>query len=604
MRSPTDPILMEPIAEQIWQTRYRLIEDGHFKEADIRASWARVALALSAPEAHHRDEWRQRFEDALAHFRFLPGGRIISGAGARRNVTLSNCFVMGQIHDSIDGIFSALAEAMITMQAGGGIGCDFSTLRPLGTPAIGSGNTASGPVSFMHVWDHACETLMSTGMRRGAMMATLRCDHPDIERFVNAKRHAGALRHFNLSVLISDAFMRAVEEDGPWHLMFPLADRKVPAGAMVHESIWSGSMAPETCLVTRTMSARALWAEIQRAAFDCGDPGVLFIDRIQRDNNLYYQEMISATNPCGEVPLPPHGACNLGSINLPQFVSDPFGVHPKLDLQGIAGIAAVATRLLDNVYDVSSFPLKAQEKTAHASRRIGLGITGLADMLAMLGIRYGSSASIEIADKLMETICHSAYRTSIELAHERGSFPAFRSQPYLEAPFIRALPKDIVDGIHHKGIHNSHLTAIAPAGSISLLANNVSSGIEPIYALHTHRSVRLADGVVERRPVRDYAWTVFRKLYGEKAPMPDSFVEAHEIDPVDQLKLQAVLQGHVDQSISKTINLPASADFNRCKDIFMQAYQLGLKGCTMFRSNPEKEAVLSPASRVTDKLLP
>lgn len=446
---------------------------------------------------------------------------------------------------------------------------------------------------FMNM-EQACATLMSTGNRRGAMMATLRCDHPDIERFINAKRRPGALHHFNLSVLITDAFMRAVEEHAPWQLMFPLAGRTAPAGAMVCERVWSGSMTPEPCVVMKTIGARALWEELQKAAFECGDPGVIFIDRVERDNNLYYAATISATNPCGEVPLPPHGACNLGSINLTQFVDDPFGPHPKLDLQGIAGTAAVATRMLDNVYEISHFPLKAQEKAARASRRIGLGITGLADAFAMLGVRYGSSTSLDIADKVMETICHAAYRTSIELAHERGVFPEYRSKQYLDASFIRSLPPDMIDAIHHKGIHNSHLTAIAPAGSISLLANNVSSGIEPIYALHAHRNVRAADGTVKRIPVRDYAWTLFRKRHGENAPLPNYFVEAFDVDPVDQLKLQAALQAYVDQSISKTINLPAAAEPDRYRDVFMQAYRLGLKGCTMFRPSSGKEAILSP----------
>ena len=588
-----DAMFTETVAEHVWNAKYRLFDDGHAKEPNIQASWSRIALALSKPEQKHRNDWRGRFEDALSHFRFLPSGRILAGAGTERHVTLFNCFVMGQLHDSIDGIFSALSETMITMQAGGGIGCDFSTLRPAGMPAASSGNIASGPVSFMQVWNQACDTLVSTGNRRGAMMATLRCDHPDIERFINAKRQPGALRHFNLSVLISDAFMRAVEQDAPWHLMFPLAGRAVPSGAMVHERVWSGSITSEPCVVMKTIGARALWGELQKTAFDCGDPGVIFIDRVERDNNLYYTETISAANPCGEAPLPAHGACNLGSINLTQFVEDPFGLHPKLDLQGIAGTAAVATRMLDNVYALSRFPLKVQEKAAHASRRIGLGITGLADTFVMLGVRYGSSASLDIADKVMETICHAAYRTSIDLAHERGVFPEYRPQKYLEGRFIQSLPPDMIDAIRHKGIHNSHLTAIAPAGSISLLANNVSSGIEPIYAMHTHRSVRTANGTIKRIPVRDYAWTLFRQRHGENVPLPNYFVEAYDVDPMDQLKLQAAVQTYVDQSISKTINLPAAAEENRYRDVFMQAYQLGLKGCTMFRSSPGKEVVLS-----------
>ncbi|HJV79538.1 adenosylcobalamin-dependent ribonucleoside-diphosphate reductase [Noviherbaspirillum sp.] len=602
------PITMfsEPIAEQVWRSKYRLVEDGHASEPDISQTWSRVALALSSPEAHHRDEWRARFEAALSHFRFLPGGRILAGAGSGRRLTLFNCFVMGSLHDSIDGIFSSLAETMLTMQAGGGVGCDFSTLRPAGMPAAGSGNIASGPLSFMQVWDQACATLVSTGSRRGAMMATLRCDHPDIERFIDAKRDLHSLQHFNLSVLVSDAFMRAVEQDEPWPLVFPLAGRSAPAGAMVCERKWSGSFETEQCIVLRTVSARALWERLQKAAFECGDPGVIFIDRVESGNNLYYAETISATNPCGEVPLPPHGACNLGSINLTQFVNDPFGSQPRLDLQGIAATASVATRMLDNVYEVSSFPLKAQEKVAHASRRIGLGITGLADALAMLGVRYGSGASLDVARTVMQTICHAAYRTSIELAQERGAFPECNPQKYIEGAFVRSLPRDMVEVIRHKGIRNSHLTAIAPAGSISLLANNVSSGVEPIYAMHYHRNVRQADGTTASVPVRDYAWMLYRKLHGEKARLPESFAESRDIDVSDQLRMQAVLQSYVDQSISKTINLPSDADLDACMGLFGQAYQLGLKGCTMFRPRAGKAGILSPQGSTTtnDKASP
>lgn len=587
-----DDLFTEPVAEQVWRAKYRLSEDGHVHEPSIRETWSRVALALAAPEAHHRDDWRKRFEAALNGFRFLPGGRILASAGSGRRNTLFNCFVSGTLPDSIEGIFAALADAMVTMQAGGGVGCDFSTLRPAGMAASGTGNVASGPVSFMQAWDHACAALVATGPRRGAMMATLRCDHPDIERFIYAKSRPGTLQHFNLSVLVTDAFMRAVEEDAPWQLVFPLGGRSPSPGAMVTERVWSGSMTPQQCSVVRTVSARTLWAEMQKAAFESGDPGVLFIDRVERDNNLYYAETISATNPCGEVPLPPHGACNLGSVNLTRFVSDPFGAKPRLDLDGIAGTVAVATRMLDNVYEVSHFPLKEQETVAHASRRIGIGITGLADAFAMLGVRYGSGASIDLADKIMRTVCQAAYRTSIDLARERGVFPEYRPQKYLDAPFIRSLPPDIIDAIRHHGIRNSHLTAIAPAGSISLLANNISSGIEPIYAMHMHRRIRTADGAVAHVPVRDYAWAQFRQHFGEKAPVPESLVEARDIDPLDQLKLQAALQAHVDQSISKTINIPGDASFDRYQDIFTQAYQLGVKGCTIFRPVGGREAVL------------
>lgn len=591
-----DTNFTQPIAEHVWNAKYRLFEHGISNEPGIRQTWSRVALALSRPESHHRDEWCERFEAALTHFRFLPGGRILAGAGAERRCTLVNCFVMGVIHDSIDAIFSALSESMVTLQEGGGIGCDFSTLRPAGMPAAESGNIASGPVSFMHVWNHACATLVSTNIRRGKMMATLRCDHPDIQGFVEAKREARALQHFNLSVLVSDDFMQAVKEDAPWPLVFPLAGRPVPADGVVCERIWSGSSVAEPCLVMRTIAARELWERIMLAAFDCGDPGVIFIDRVQRADNLWYEERISATNPGGEAPLPPHGACDLGSINLTQFIRDPFGKHPQLDLQGIAATAAVATRMLDNVMEVSHFPLKAQAKATHAARRIGLGITGLADAFAMLGVRYGSDASMDIADTIMQAICHAAYRTSAELAKERGAFPEYRATEYLAGDFISSLPHDIRESIRKNGIRNSHLTAIAPAGSISLLANNVSSGIEPIFAFQADRKVRTPNGRKLTIPVDDYAWALFHQLNGRHAPPPEYFVEACDIDPREQLQLQSRLQAQVDQSISKTINIPAQASFDRYRDLFTQAYQLGLKGCTVFRSHPGADVVLSRSS--------
>lgn len=589
----SDVFLSEAISEFVWNTRYRCRDAGSGDEVSVAMSWERVALALSKPEEHHRDDWRDRFTQILSHFRFLPGGRILAEAGSGRRTTMFNCFVTGVLNDTLEGIFSALGESMLTMQAGGGIGCDFSTLRPAGAPAVQSGGIASGPVSFMHLWESACATLLSTRMRRGAMMATLRCDHPDIEAFIDAKRGAGALRHFNLSVLISDAFMQAVDEDGPWPLVFPLAGHAVPPDGVVCERQWSGAAAPEPCLVANTVRARTLWERIARAAHDCGDPGVVFIDRVQRANNLRYIENISACNPCGEVPLPPHGACNLGSINLTQFVQEPFGKHPRLDLQGIAGTAAVATRLLDNVYEASSFPLKAQAAAAHASRRIGIGITGLADALAMLGVRYGSDHSFDIADALMRTITHAGYHASIALAAERGAFPAYRAAEYLGGDFIQSLPKEIIEGIWQNGIRNSHLSAIAPAGTISLLANNVSSGIEPVFAFELKRKVRGADGSVVVMDASDYAWRLFRQLHGPHTPLPSAFVEAGDVEPAHQLRLMSRLQVHVDQAISKTINLPEKASVGQVGEAFSEAHRLGLKGCTVFRTGAAREPVLA-----------
>lgn len=412
--------LREKISHHIWRTNYQWCEGGHMQEPSIEATWDRVALAVSGAEAHHHNEWRERFRAILSDFRFLPGGRILAGAGTSRRTTLFNCFVMGPIEDSIQGIFNALREAMVTLQAGGGVGVDFSTLRPAGSLAVSSGGVASGPVSFMNVWEEANTVLASSNLRRGAMMATLRCDHPDIESFIEAKLASGKLQHFNLSVLVTDAFMRAVKEDGPWPLVFPLGELALPVGGEVCERVWSGGQTPQLCLVHRRIPARALWDKLLAAQHASAEPGVLFIDRINSANNLWYCEQLSTSNPCGEVPLPPYGACNLGSINLTRFVQRPFAEHPRVDLGGLKAVASVATRFLDNVHDISLFPLKAQEKAAAASRRIGLGITGLADMFAMLGLRYGSQASIDLTREIMSTIRDAAYRTSIALAQEAG----------------------------------------------------------------------------------------------------------------------------------------------------------------------------------------
>ena len=563
---------LSAISRDIWDAKYRYRDNGAIRDASLKDTWHRVARALASVEAVQESAWAARFYDVLADFRFLPGGRIQAGAGTRHRSTLFNCFVMGTIEDTLDGIFSALKEGALTMQAGGGVGYDFSTLRPRGARADASATIASGPVSFMHIWDSMCATLISTGARRGAMMATLRCDHPDILEFVEAKRDPALLRHFNLSVLVSDAFMAALDQDADWPLSFPPGR------------------------VVSSVRARALWERIMRANYASAEPGVIFIDRVNRLNNLWYEETISATNPCGEIPLPPYGACDLGSINLTRFVLAPFTPDAALDLDGIAAIATVAVRMLDNVYELSHFPVPRQREVARRSRRLGLGITGLGDALAMLGLRYGSDASLDAARTAMATICHAAYRASAELAGERGPFLAYRAESYLAGEFVRRLPADIRAAIAARGIRNSHLTAIAPAGTISLLANNISSGLEPIYAYRYQRGVRRPDGSLANYAVKDYAWRLYRSLHGD-APLPPVFVSATEIPPDQHLHMQAVLQTYVDNSISKTINVPADMAFTGFEAIYRNAYALGLKGCTTYRPSTARGWVMaaSPA---------
>jgi ribonucleoside-diphosphate reductase alpha chain len=419
----------------------------------------------------------------------------------------------------------------------------------------------------MHIWDAMCATLLSTGARRGAMMATLRCDHPDIETFVDAKRDPAVLRHFNLSVLVSDAFMAAVADAADWPLVFPgLAD-------------------------VRSVKARELWQRILRAAYDTAEPGVLFVDSINRDNTLAEIEMLTATNPCGEIPLPPYGACDLGSLNLTAFVASPFAADARLDLDALAESARLAVRFLDNVIDVSRYPLPAQAEQARLKRRVGLGITGLADALVLLGLHYDSAAARDLAAQAMQSVRDAAYRGSIELAREKGRLPAFARDAFLASGFATRLPADIRDGIATHGLRNSHVLAIAPAGTISLLANNCSSGIEPVFAVTAERRVLQADGCYRTHTVLDYAWQLWQQRGGTGAP--PAFVEARQLDPLAHLHMQAVLQPYVDNAISKTINVAADLPFERFANLYQQAHALGLKGCTVFRPNPVTGAILS-----------
>jgi ribonucleoside-diphosphate reductase alpha chain len=560
---------MSEISRQIWDMKYRLkADDGTPVDRDMADTWARVAASLAMAEApERRIPAAQSFATALKNHKFLPAGRILAGAGTRRNVTLFNCFVMGVIPDSMDGIFSSLREAALTLQQGGGIGYDFSTLRPKGAPVAGVGADASGPVSFMEVWDAMCRTIMSAGSRRGAMMATLACDHPDIEDFIAAKRTSGRLSNFNLSVLVSDAFMDAVQADADWILRF--------RGKSY-----------------RTLKARDLWDQITRSTYDYAEPGVIFIDRVNQENNLSYCESISATNPCGEQPLPPYGACLLGSINLAKLVRNPFEEDAHLNLDALADLTATAVRMLDNAIEVSRFPLPAQRQEAMAKRRIGLGVTGLADALIFCRTRYGSPESVALIRRWLSTLSHAAYRASIELAREKGAFPLFDAAEYLTRPHILALPDDIRARLAQHGIRNALLTSIAPTGTISLLAGNVSSGIEPVFAFEYTRKVLQPDGSKREETVADFAVSAFRARFGRDG-LPDYFVSAQTLAPEDHLAVQAAAQPFIDSAISKTINVPASISFDAFKDVYLAAYRDGLKGCTTYRPNPVTGAVLS-----------
>ena len=558
---------ISPISQQIWDMKYRLKgPDGTPLDNRLEDTWRRIARAAAAVESDPK-LWEERFYSALEDFRFLPAGRITAGAGTERRVTLFNCFVMGTIPDDMAGIFENLKEAALTMQQGGGIGYDFSTLRPKGAPVKGVGADASGPLTFMDVWDAMCRTIMSAGFRRGAMMATLRCDHPDIEAFIAAKQEPGRLRMFNLSVLVTDAFMQAVKENASWELKF---------GGVTY----------------KTVAARELWDKIMQATFAYAEPGVIFIDRINRANNLWYAETIAATNPCGEQPLPPYGACLLGSINLARLVSRPFEADAALDLGELDRLVRLAVRLLDNVIDISKFPLPQQAAEARAKRRIGLGVTGLADALIMVGARYGSARSIQLAEAWMRALQHAAYLASCELAVEKGAFPLFDREKYLQGETVRGLDQEVQAAIAKHGIRNALLTSVAPTGTISLLADNVSSGLEPVFSFSYRRAVLMPDGSRREEDVIDYAYQQFRKLRGEALPLPDSFVDAQHLTPADHVRMQAAVQKYVDSSISKTINCPEDIAFDAFKDIYLMAYDSGCKGCTTYRPNEITGAVL------------
>ncbi|MDJ0832266.1 MAG: adenosylcobalamin-dependent ribonucleoside-diphosphate reductase [Gammaproteobacteria bacterium] len=588
-----DPWLQTPIARHIWSSKYRWQGDGQATETSIEQSWRRVARAVAAVETSEQAQWEQRFFELLQDFKFLPGGRILAGAGSGHRVTLFNCFVMGLIDDSMEGIFDALKQGALTMQAGGGVGYDFSTLRPRGSIAEATLRIASGPVSFMQIWDSMCGTLLSTGARRGAMLASLRCDHPDIIDFIEAKRDPGALRHFNLSVQVTDAFMQAVADDADWSLLFPDASLQAEPDSEIVMRQWPGYAAPVACRVMARYPARELWRRIMQATYDSAEPGVLFVDRINALNNLAYRETITTTNPCGEIPLPPYGACNLGSINLTRFIKNPFSDRAAIDFTGIEHTVRLATRFLDNIIDCSEFPLDEQATQARGSRRIGLGITGLADALIMLGLHYADRNAVDAAERIMQSLCHGAYRSSIQLAEEKGTFPFFEPEPYVDGQFIHNLPRDIRAGIRKHGIRNSHLTAIAPTGTISLLANNVSSGIEPVFDFRHRRQVLDHEGNYQAFELEDYAYRAWCDAGGDPLQLPQAFVDARSLPPLAHLQMQSRLQQYVDSAISKTINVPEDYAFSEFQDLYRAAYAQGLKGCTTFRPNPISGQILS-----------
>ncbi|MEM9709274.1 MAG: adenosylcobalamin-dependent ribonucleoside-diphosphate reductase [Pseudomonadota bacterium] len=561
-------IFAQPVARQIWKDKYAYRRDGVEMDLTVRDTWQRVANGLSAAEPDaKRDAVFHKFYNAMEGFRLLPGGRILSGAGTERDVTLFNTFVMRTIPDALSGIMDTIKDAALTMKMGGGIGFDFSTIRPQGSNIKGLDCPAAGPLAVMDICDSVCAMLV-TGMGRGAMMATLRCDHPDIEGFVNAKADRARFRNFNLSVLVTDDFVEAVKEGRSWALN------------------WNGK-------TVRTIDAKALWGAIMERTYAAAEPGVLFIDRINRANPLGYAEEIAATNSCAEQPLPPNGACPLASINLAQLVKNPFRRDAYLDLLELRDLVATAVHLLDNAIDVSKFALPAQEQEARDKRRIGVGVTGVADALIMVGLRYGSDPAVATFGRWMHVLKNAAYAASARRARERGSFPLYNHDAHCDRGAFRGLDFETRALIRDHGLRNGLLTTIAPTGTTSMFAGNVSSGIEPVFATSFTRRITRPNREVDYEVVKDYAVWLYHQTYGADAPLTDAFVTAMDLTPDDHVRMQATAQQWVDSGISKTVNCPEDIDFQSFKDVYWRAHETGCKGCTTYRPNDVTGSVLS-----------
>ncbi len=586
-------ITSQPISRDVLMDTYA--QPGEKSIDDVRQ---RIANALAAAEAPAlRAAWQARFLEVQREG-FIPAGRIAAHAGTGLRSTMINCFVQ-PIGDSVyrpDGgrpsIYTALAETAETMRLGGGVGLDFSPLRPQGARVAGTESSAAGPLPFLNLFDASCQVLEMMATRRGAQMGVLRCDHPDIEAFACAK-DSGGLSRFNLSVAVTDAFMRALEARSEIELVHaaePGPAQKQAGAVRRADGLWT----------YRRIPAQALWALFVRSAHKHGEPGVLFIDRINTDNNLGYCEQIAAANPCGEEPLPPYGACCLGSVDLTRLVDMPFEGGARFDFDRLAGIVPVAVRMLDNVIDLTAWPLPQQQEQALSKRRIGLGFTGLGDALAMLGLHYDSDAARMLAAKVACCLRDNAYAASIALATERGPFPSFDADGVLRAgSFAARLPAARQDDIRRHGLRNSHLLSIAPAGSVSLaFADNTSSGIEPAYAWHylRHRRSRLGVGVTAY-DVEDHAWRLFRRLKGSQVALPPAFVSALDLSPQAHLAMVAEVAPYIDGAISKTVNAPEGCGYGDFESLYRQAWQRGLKGVTAFRPNRVLGSVLhAPAA--------
>lgn len=577
---PPQPVSLEVLREKYAKGNEQTAED----------IFRRVARALASAEKQP-NVWEPRFFAALKAG-FIPAGRIMSAAGSGIQATLINCFVqpvgdsISEVVDGKPGIYTALAESAETMRRGGGVGYDFSAIRPKGALVKGTASRASGPVSYMRVFDRSCETVESAGARRGAQMGVLRCDHPDILDFIHAKDRAGELSNFNISVGVTDALMRAVEAGGKWTLVHgaePGVEQKAQGAYPRDDGLW----------VYRTIEARDLWDQIMTSTYDHAEPGVLFLDRMNLENNLAYCEQLASTNPCAEQPLPAYGCCCLGSIDLTRLIRDPYAASAHFDHAAFSDLVKTAVRMLDNVLEVTYWPLDMQHREARSKRRIGLGITGLGDALAMLGLRYDTPAARDAAAAIAQIMRDAAYRASVELAREKGGFLLFDVGRYLASGFISRLPEDIRSQIRAHGIRNSHLLSVAPTGTISLaFADNASNGIEPPYSWTYVRRKRQPDGSVKEYTVEDHAWRLYRQKGGDTAHPPAAFVTALEITALDHMRMLQAVQPFIDSSISKTVNVPADYPFADFKDLYLEAWKAGLKGLATYRPNTVMGSVL------------